>query len=161
MQAEKMIKQYPEWKRELTVIRNQLCSYDGVNENEVIDSMCYVRTKGYRVQISELPDTTAQAALIFRERAEAMSDEWYEYLMERYQLLAEEVEFFEQTVHSLSGKLSEVMYDLIMAEMLWKELATKYKVSETMIGKYRKKALKEMEIAYGLRDRQVESYILS
>lgn len=36
----------------------------------------------------------------------------------------------------------------------------RYHVSHTMIGKYRKAALKELDKQYELRDRQVEAFVL-
>ena len=40
------------------------------------------------------------------------------------------------------------------------ELMMKYHISHTMVAKYRKKAIKELDALYEERDRQTESFIL-
>ena len=42
----------------------------------------------------------------------------------------------------------------------WEELMMKYHISHTMVAKYRKKAIKELDVLYEERDRQTESFIL-
>ena len=71
------------------------------------------------------------------------------------------ISFFENSVSALSGNLSGVMWDLVMGELTWENIAVKYHVTTAMIAKYKKKALCELEAMYELRDRQTEAYILS
>ena len=44
--------------------------------------------------------------------------------------------------------------------MTWDIMMDRYHVSRTMIAKYRKAALKELDKQYELRDRQVEAFVL-
>ena len=52
-----------------------------------------------------------------------------------------------RTVSKLTGEQDE-------------ELMMKYHISHTMVAKYRKKAIKELDALYEERDRQTESFIL-
>ena len=48
----------------------------------------------------------------------------------------------------LSGRLPEVIRDMVVNGMQWKEAAAKYAVSEAMLTKYRRKALSELAALY-------------
>ena len=68
--------------------------------------------------------------------------------------------FFEHAVRGLSGKLPEIVWDMAVERFTWEELMMKYHISHTMVAKYRKKAIKELDALYEERDRQTESFIL-
>lgn len=156
-----MIKEYPNWKREQVVLESQLSNYKGVDLRDVIESMCFRRLDGERVQTSGTSDITSKVAMSYRQIGSRMSDEWYLYLIDKHEVLQEEIEFFENSLQRLSGRLPEVMYDMVVGKLSWKELADKYNVCYSMIGKYRQRAVKELDTIYELRDQQAESYILS
>lgn len=61
----------------------------------------------------------------------------------------------------MSGRLPQVVFDMVIMEMPWKELTDKYQVSEAMLTKYRKKALTELEDIYHLREKHMEQFLLS
>lgn len=61
---------------------------------------------------------------------------------------------------ALSGKLPEIVWDMAVERFTWEELMMKYHISHTMVAKYRKKAIKELDALYEERDRQTESFIL-
>ena len=127
----------------------------------MIESLCFSNPQEERVQNSSISDKTGKTALIYRQVKERMDDEWFEFLLERYQSLKEQTDFFEYAVGQLSGRLSEVIRDMAMEKMTWKELAYKYDVSETMIAKYRRKAISELTAIYQLREQTAGEYFLS
>jgi len=45
--------------------------------------------------------------------------------------------------------------------MDWQSLSEKYGVSHTMIGKYRRKALQEMDVIYSIREKTEAEVMLS
>lgn len=51
-------------------------------------------------------------------------------------------------------------WHLLDEDMTWDIMMERYHVSHTMIAKYRKAALKELDKQYELRDRQVEAFVL-
>lgn len=89
-----------------------------------------------------------------------MDNEWFDYLIDRYKTVKENVDFFEYAIRQLSGRLPEIMRDMVVEEMSWRELEGKYNVSHAMIGKYRKKAVAELSSLYENRDRHSETYLL-
>ena len=100
------------------------------------------------------------AAVKYRQVKERLDDDWFDYLLGRYQAVKEELEFFEYAVGQLSGRLPEVVRDMVVDEMTWREMAEKYNVSETMIAKYRKKALAEMKELYMIREKTAGRFLL-
>ena len=160
MTAETMMKEYRSLKRELSVTRFQLQRFEGISENEMIESMLYSHHEGERAQTSTLSDKTAGIAVNYRKIMERENDGWYQYLFNRYLYLSEEIDFFERSVLALSGQLPGVVMDLVEGELTWENIAAKYHVSTAMIAKYKKKAAMELEKMYGFRDKQVEAYVL-
>lgn len=124
-------------KVELSVLEIQLRQFQGVNENELISAMSLSqKVSDERVQCNKITDKTARVAMNYKRVASRVSDDWYDFLLKRYQSINEEVLFFEVCVD-------------------------KYHVSHAMIGKYRKAAINEINIRYELRDKQTEEYLLS
>lgn len=91
---------------------------------------------------------------------ERENDEWYGFLFHRYMFLKEELDFFEHAVNGLDERHRNIITDLLDEDMTWDIMMERYHVSHTMIAKYRKAALKELDKQYELRDRQVEAFVL-
>lgn len=161
MDVEKLFKEYDKWKKDMKFLEFELSRFQGVPYDDVIESLCFFNPQEERVQNSGISDKTGKTALIYRQVKERMDDEWFEFLLERYQSLKEQTDFFEYAVEQLSGKLADVIRDMVMEKKTWRELAYKYDVSETMIAKYRKKAISELTAVYQLREQTAGEYYLS
>ena len=161
MDVEKLFKEYDKWKKDMKFLEFELSRFQGVPYDDVIESLCFFNPQEERVQNSGISDKTGKTALIYRQVKEQMDDEWFEFLLERYQSLKEQSDFFEYAVEQLSGKLADVIRDMVMEKKTWRELAYKYDVSETMIAKYRKKAISELTAVYQLREQTAGEYYLS
>jgi aconitase A len=162
MRAEQMINEYKSMKKELGILEFQLSQFKGLTEDDIILSMQLSHPDGdERVQTSILSDKTAKVAMNYRQIMERENDEWYKFLWERYKKMTEEVTFFESSVKKLSGVFPELIMDLLDDDITWDEMMVKYHISRTTISKYRKKAILELNEQYEIRDRQIESFILS
>ena len=160
METEKLFKEYRSWKKDMGLLEFELSRFEGVPYEDVIRSMCLGRPQGERVQGGGTSDKTGNAAVKYRQGKERLDDDWFDYLLGRYQAVKEELDFFEYAVGQLSGRLPEVVRDMVMEDMTWRELSEKYSVSEAMIGKYRKRALAEMKELYLMRERTAGQYLL-
>lgn len=160
MRAEQMMKEYKNMKRELQITEFQLSRFKGVDENDIIEAMQFSHPEGERVQSSTLSDKTAKAALNYKNIAERENDEWFDFLIQRHEYLREELDFFTDSVSKLPGVLPGIITDLLDGGMTWDMMTSKYHVSRTMISKYKKSAMKELDMMYEMRDRQTETYIL-
>lgn len=160
MDTEKLFKEYRSWKKDMGLLEFELSRFRGVPYEDVIESMCLSQPQGERVQGGGASDKTGNAAVKYRQVKERLDDDWFDYLLGRYQAMKEELDFFEYAVGQLSGRLPEVVRDMVMEDMTWRELSEKYSVSEAMIGKYRKRALAEMKELYLMRERTAGRYLL-
>lgn len=161
MNVEQLFKEYGRWERDMGLLEFELSRFEGVPYDDVIESLCFSHPQGDRVQTSGISDKTGKTAIIYRQVKEQLDDEWFDYLIARYQSLKEDVEFFKYAVRQLEGKLPELIQDMVMNKMTWRELSVKYDVSETMIAKYRKKAIAELDMIYQLREQTAGQYLLS
>lgn len=162
MRAEQMMNEYKSMKKELTILEFQLSQFQGVSEEDVILSMQLSHPDGdERVQTSTLSDKTAKAAMNYRQVMERENDAWFDFLINRYQKMKEEVGFFESSIKKLSGVLPSIVMDLLDDDVTWDEMMSRYNISRTTISKYKKKAILELNERYELRDKQIETFILS
>ena len=160
MDVEQLFKEYGKWERDMGLLEFELSRFQGVPYDDVIESLCFSHSQGDRVQTSGISDKTGKTAIIYRQVKERLDDDWFDYLIAQYQSVKEEKEFFEFAISRLGGKLPEIVKDMVMEQRSWQELTLKYNVSHAMIGKYRKKAVEELEAIYSIRDQNTERYML-
>ena len=158
---EALIRDYQKNKMELKCLEHQIRNFRGISENEMIDTMYFTQPEGERVQTSGVSDKTAKIAMSYRERMDAMNEEWYQHLEKQYFALAEEISFFESAVKALPGKMGEIMQDMIFSQASWDELADKHFVGRTTIWRYRQKAVDELVVLYEKHEAEMTAYMLS
>lgn len=158
---ETLIRDYPKKKMELKCLEHQIRHFRGISEDEMIDSLYFTQPEGERVQTSGVSDKTARIAMSYRERMDAINQEWYQHLERQYVTLAEEVGFFEGAVKALEGKMGEIMQDMIFSQASWDELADKHYVSRRTIGRYRQKAIDALVELYEKHEADMLAYMLS
>ena len=158
---ENLIREYPKKKRDLECLRQQIADFKGISEEDMIDTMYFTQPEGERVQTSGVSDKTARIAETYRDKMERINAEWYEHLEKEYYELAEEVRFFESALKALPDELADVMTDMIIYRYTWDSLCSIYHVSRTMIAKYRRKAIRELEDMYDQREKEMIAYMLN
>jgi hypothetical protein len=141
-------------------LENQIRNFQGITEEEMIDSLQFSHPDGERVQTSVVSDKTSRIAVSYKDKVEKINKEWQEHLEKKHAVIMEEIIFFESAVLSLSGILPEFISDMVMKEVSWDELASKYHISRTMVAKNRKKAIRELENLYAIYDKEMAEYIL-
>lgn len=158
---EALIRDYPKNKMELKCLEHQIRNFRGISEDEMIDSMYFTQPEGERVQTSGVSDKTAKIAMSYRERMDAINEEWYQHLEKQYFSLAEEISFFESAVKALPGEMGEIMQDIVFSQASWEEVADKHYVSRRTIGRYRQKAIDELVVLYEKHEAEMLAYMLS
>ena len=158
---EALIRDYPKNKMELKCLEHQIRNFRGISENEMIDTMYFTQPVGERVQTSGVSDKTAKIAMSYRERMDAINEEWYQHLEKQYFSLAEEISFFESAVKALPGEMGEIMQDIVFSQASWEEVADKHYVSRRTIGRYRQKAIDELVVLYEKHEAEMAAYMLS
>ena len=160
-EIEKMIREYPQKKMELKCLEHQIRNFRGISETDMIDSMCFSQPAGERVNTSSISDKTMKIGTTFRQRMEAINEEWYRHLEQKYFTMLEEVRFFEGAIRSIPGVEGSVLVDMVFKNLSWEELIDKYYVSRTTIARYRKKASSDLVVLYKQREAEQIAYMLS
>lgn len=155
--VEYYLKNYHYMVLERSCLDQQLKAFKELSCNDVITSMSMSHLEGEAVKTRNINDSTANAALSYRNIQRRLNEERYLDLARRYFELNNEILFFESALKSLSGRLSNIMIDMVINKMTWEKLAEKYYVSPRMIGKYRRKAICELESLYNCTATSVSS----
>lgn len=158
--VEKIIKDYPGMVMERDCLRHQLANFQGVTEEEIIDSMTFSSPEGERVQTSNITDKTASIATTFRDRVRRINQDWIDHLCTKLLALEEEIDFFHSALRAISPELALVMWDLTVERLTWDAVESKHHISRFTISKYRKKAICELDALYAVHDREMAEYIL-
>lgn len=159
MNAETMFKEYRNMKAELATIHHQLNNYREVDPEELLVAMSFSKPVGnVNLPTGGVSDKTARIALNYRSATLKINEEWLDFLQQRYKELSTELAFFEYNLTQLDDTLKSVAKDFLLEDMTWDEMTSKYHVSHSMIGKYRKKAINTLNKKYILRDKQRENY---
>lgn len=64
------------------------------------------------------------------------------------------------SLRALSPEYAAMMWDLVVEGMTWDSLEAKYHICRATVGKYRKKAILELDALYAVHDREMADYIL-
>lgn len=160
MKAGEVLDKYQELKKEQTVLKFQLSRFKGISPDDIIESMTFSHADGERVQTSGVSDKTGKIAVNYKKIADRENEEWMSYLISRLEYVEAEIEFFEYALKGLSSGVGEIMWDMVVECMAWNEIEEKYHVSHATLGRYRKSAIKELDVIYELRDKQTEIYML-
>lgn len=160
MRAEEVLNKYQELKKEQAVLKFQLSRFKGITEDDIIESMTFSHADGERVQTSGVSDKTGKIAVNYKKIADRENDEWFSYLTSRLEYVNTEIEFFEFTVKGLPNGIGEIIWDMIVEGISWTVLEGKYHISHSTLARYRRSALKELDVVYDMRDKQTELYML-
>ena len=158
---EKIIRDYPRNKMELDCLEHQIRNFRGISETDMIDAMTFSQPSGERVSTSNIADKTMKVGISFRQRMEAINEEWYRHLEKKYFSMLEEIRFFEGAVRSLKGVEGQVLADMVFEELSWEKLIDKYYVSRSSIARYRKKAISDLAELYAKNEAEQIAYMLS
>ena len=161
MRAEDMFDQYKRMRQELSMIAYQLSHFSGISEEDIIEALTFEKPEGEKVQTSNISHKTEEIALKLQALVEKENDEWYSYLLERYQYLDKEISFFEHCVREMGEKKSDIVFELLDGDLTWDAIADQYGVSRSLLGVYRKAAIKQINKRYKLREEQEMAFLLS
>ena len=89
MDVERIFKEYWEWKRSLALLEFELGRFQGIPYEDVIESLCFSKPQGERVQTSGTSDKTGMTAMVYRQVKERLDDEWFDFLLGRYKQMKE------------------------------------------------------------------------
>ena len=161
MTAEKALKSYKSWITRKNVLEIQLKNITTTLEKDMIDSMNFFQPYEEFIKTSSISDKTPKIALNYKHMALKGSMDSYKYLRSEYINLCNETSFLEFCISKLNGYLPSLIWDMVVENKTWEQVMSKYHISHSMVAKYRKKAIRELNVFYAERDEIEMSYILS
>lgn len=161
-EAERLFMNYEVMQKEVRLLRHQLENFVGITEEEMIDTMVFGgQSDEPRVTMTKRHDRTETIALSFREKTAAANRELYQFLSDRYIKLIQDMAFFETAIKQLPEELSTFVVDLVVEGESWDNLMVKYHISRSSITRWKKRAIKELDGIYQLKEQQLADYLLS
>ncbi|MGT2895419.1 hypothetical protein ACVRZR_03450 [Streptococcus entericus] len=161
-EAERLFMNYEVMQKEVRLLRHQLENFVGITEEEMIDTMVFGgQSDEPRVSMTKRHDRTETIALSFREKTAAANRELYQFLSDRYLKLIQDLAFFETAIKQLPEELSTFVVDLVVEGESWDNLMVKYHISRSSITRWKKRAIKELDAIYQLKQQQLADYLLS
>ncbi|MDO4301929.1 MAG: hypothetical protein Q4D26_11135 [Clostridia bacterium] len=161
MNAEYAFNNYKNWVVRKNILYVQLKNFVGITEREYIESLTFFQPQDERVQTSGISDKTSKIALNYKDKLKNENEDLLKYLSEEYRLICREMDFLEYGISTLSGYMPSLINDMVVKGMKWDELMAKYHISHSMVAKYRRKAIKELDVLYSERNRLDIEYMLS
>ena len=149
--VEHLLKNYHEIKRDLEIMNFEIEHFTGLSYSEVITALTFSNPDGERVQSSSVSDKTARIALAYRESTDKINCDDVLAMVSKYNHQKREMDMLDYCITLLEPRLSEVIKDMIISRLTWKETSGKYNVSQVTLGKYRRKAIEEIVKMFGVR----------
>lgn len=161
MTAEEMFDGYSEMKKKRQMLSYRISHFTGISPEEVIQAMAFSHPcEDVRVQTSGTSDKTARIAENYQKIVARENDDYYQFLLDEYERLDEEICFIDGAVKGL-GSRSSIVFEILDRDMTWDQIADAYHVSRSTVSRYRKAAIAEIREQCKYREQSDLQYILS
>lgn len=158
--VEKLIKEYPVLIERRSALKKQLDHFKGVSDEDIILAMSFSHPASERVQSSEVSDKTATVAIAYQDKKNQMNDEIYLYWFRAYQQVDEELTFLEEAIDQLPEELFEIMNEMVLRGLSWKEMEYVSCQARSTLAMRRKKAIDALVRIYQIRESKEEARLL-
>lgn len=163
MTAREMFDKYGEMKKERQMLSYQISHFTEITPDDVIEAMAFAHPvdDDVRVQTSGTSDKTASIAMNYHKIIAKENDDYYQFLVDKYEQLDSEIYFIDCVVKSLGGDKTAIVMEVLDKGLTWDQIADSYHVSRATVRRYRQAAIDELEKQYRIRERQDLQYMLS
>lgn len=141
--VEWLLKNYHAIKRHLDRMNFEIERFTGISHEHAIEAMNFATPEGERVQTSNISDKPGRISQTYHEYADKLNSDGVALAWE-YHNQKSEIEVLDYCITLLEPKLSEIITDMFINKMSWREMGRKHNVSETTLTRYRKKGIKEI-----------------
>lgn len=159
--VEKIINEYPQMVRERERLKKQIESCEFLSADELISAMSFSHPEGERVQSSNISDKTAKVAMEYQERLDKINNDLIWPMQKRYNILDEEIQFFEESVRGLPDNMVDIIIDLFLGGFTWDDVEGKYYINRRTLSEYRKSAICCLVRMYQGRASMMEAILLA
>ena len=161
MTAETMMKEYHNLKNRMIIIKSEIQNFTGISDEDMIEVLNFIHPNEEIIKASRISDKTSKIAISYRENIADRNTEWLNHLIAEYFEINGEIVFFETALSLLSGCLPQFMRKLVIEKRTGTGLESDFSISRTTVGKYRKKAIRELNRIYADREKSQNDFMLS
>jgi hypothetical protein len=141
---EYLLKNYLKLKKDLEFLKYKRSCFEGITEEESIDVLTFSQPDGERVSTSNISYKTAKVALIYKKHMLTINRQGLQSIEYDIATLEYELNWLEYAIQRLDKAYLEVIKDLFMTGLTWDDICFKHRICRQTLGKYRRRALKEM-----------------
>ncbi len=145
-----LLKNYHEIKRHLERMNFEIERFQGLSNEEVIETLNFAVPAGERVQTTNISDKPGRISLMYKDYADKLNSDVIELAWE-YHTQKSEMDLLDYCITLLEPKLSEVITDMFINKRTWVAICVKHHISERTLGRYRKSGI--AQIAQEFRDK--------
>lgn len=142
--VEGMFMSYHDLRQSLDLLAFRIGHFSGLSVDRVIEELTFTSPDGERVSTSGVSDKTSKIAIIFRGVTDDHNEELIQELTRRYHAQKGELELLEYCISLLEKELSNVIVDMVINGLGGDQLNSKYNLSKTTLGRYRRKAIRDV-----------------
>lgn len=146
-----LLKNYHAIKRHLNRLNFEIKRFQGLSYEQVIEALNFATPEGERVQTSNISDKPGRLSLMYRDYADKLNSDVVDLAWE-YHTKKSEMEVLEYCITLIEPKLSQVITDMFINKMAWREMGRKYNISETTLTRYRKRGIAEIAKVFDVKN---------
>lgn len=139
--VECLLKNYNEILKDIEQLRFEYDAYKDIETEEIIESLNFSSGSEDRVQTSNMSDKTCKIALIYSEATKRMNKESRQEIYKMMKGTELEMSRLNYCIERLEPQVKEVIKDIFIGGLQWKDICSKNRISEKTLNKYRKKGI--------------------
>lgn len=139
--VECLLKNYNEILKDIEQLKFEYETYKDIETEEVIESLNFSSNSEERIQTSSISDKTCKIALIYNEATKRMNKNSREEIYKMMKATEIEMIKLNYCIERLGSQVKDVIKDIFIEELQWKDICSRNSISEKTLNKYRKKGI--------------------
>lgn len=147
-QVIELIKNYPDIKRKIALLRYELEHLQKVSPDEVLESMAFARSESDGHSSGSISDKTLHIAANYREAADRLNAEAVNSILSRLVPLERDIDRLEHYVSLLDEHMATVIRLYHFERMSWERVSDEMLISVKTLRKWRNEAVDKLVEMY-------------
>lgn len=149
--VEYLLKNYREILKDIDQLKFEYEAFKDIESDEVIESLSFSSSNNERVTTSNISDKTCKIALVYNEVTKRMNKESRQEIYKMMKATEFEITRLNYCIDRLEPQVKEVIKDIFIGELQWKDICSKISISEKTLNKYRKKGIEDIISMFHLK----------
>lgn len=149
--VEYLLKNYNEILKDIDQLKFEYEAFKDIESDEVIESLSFSSSNNEKVTTSNISDKTCKIALIYNEVTKRMNKESRQEIYKMMKATEFEIARLNYCIDRLEPQVKEVIKDIFIGKLQWKDICSKISISEKTLNKYRKKGIEDIISMFDLK----------